>query len=657
MNSAARKPKLWLLVGVAAILVIAIYLAVRPKAAQATGGFYTVKRGDFLISVVEGGTLQAVNEVAIRNEVEGTARIIYIVPEGSYVKKGDMLVELDSASAQDQVNTQLISVEKAQFALIQAEEQLAIQQSVVDSEVRAAELKLQFAQMDLEKWLKMEAEQERTKAENEITTIREKLAIEKEKAEWSEKLEKQGFETKANRDRDMLTVKQTELSFQMSTNALAMLKEFDLKKKQRTYESAVHEAEEELKRVKHQGTRKLAQFEADVKTQKITLDLSKSKLARDQKNLAAAKIYAPQDGLVVYSVSENRFSSESLIEEGATVRNRQTFIKLPDISEMKLTVKIHESHINMISHGQPAYIVLDSMPDQRFRGYVSKVGLLPDTTSRWGNPNLKVYATEIMVTDKLPDVKPGVSARAEVIITNLQNVISVPLQAVTTRRGKPVVYVVDGDDSNPVDVQVGLYNTKFIEITSGLKEGDRILLAPPFDAQQKDLGGAIVGEGEEMPLTNHVDEVKALAPRLSPDGGNDRPNPPLDGPGDSGERPRFNRGENGENGANGETRPPGSQTGARGQRPNFDELRKQFDKNGDGELDETERAAMRESFGGGQSSAGRSRRGTGSGEGLQGGGSREESGGGERPRRSREPRPDSGGESAPQRDRSTPPAE
>ena len=151
MNSAARKPKLWLLVGVAAILVIAIYLAVRPKAAQATGGFYTVKRGDFLISVVEGGTLQAVNEVAIRNEVEGTARIIYIVPEGSYVKKGDMLVELDSASAQDQVNTQLISVEKAQFALIQAEEQLAIQQSVVDSEVRAAELKLQFAQMDLEK--------------------------------------------------------------------------------------------------------------------------------------------------------------------------------------------------------------------------------------------------------------------------------------------------------------------------------------------------------------------------------------------------------------------------------------------------------------------------------------------------------------------------
>ena len=620
-NFKTSKTPWWLIAGLAAVVAVVVFLALRPKQAQATGSYFTAKKGDFLISVVEGGTLQAVNEVVIRNEVEGTARVIYIVPEGSYVKKGDLLVELDSASAQDQVNQQLIAVEKAQFALVQAEEQLAIQQSVVDSDIRTAELKLQFAKMDLEKWLSMESEQERTKAANEITTIREKLAIEQEKAQWSVRLEKQGFETKANRDRDMLTVKQTELSFQMATNAFAMLENFDLKKKQRTYESAVHEAEEELKRVKHQGTRKIAQYEADVRTQKITLELSKSKLARDQRNLAAAKIHAPQDGLVVYSVSDNRFSSESLIEEGATVRNRQTLIKLPDVSEMKLTVKIHESHINMISPGQPAYIVLDSMPDQRFRGHVSKVGLLPDTTMRWGNPNLKVYATEILVTDKLPDVKPGVSARAEVIITNLQNVISVPLQAVTTRQGKPVVYVAHGEDAKPVDVQVGLYNTKFIEVTSGLNEGDRILLSPPFDTQQRDLGGAILAEGEEVPLTNSVVMTKAVR------NGDEHAEVPVDGPSDGGERARVARPA--VEGENGEQRPSG------GQRPNFEAMRKQFDKNGDGELDETERQAMREAFGG-QFGGGRSRR-QPSGE----NGVAEQTEGERTSRRSREPRSES----------------
>lgn len=628
-----KSPRLWLILGVLGVVLLAAAFALRPSKVQASSSLYNVRKGDFLISVVEGGTLQAVNEVMIRNEVEGTARVIYIVPEGSYVKKGDLLVELDSAAAQDQVNLQTINMEKAQFALIQAEEQLAIQKSVVDSEIRAAELKTNFAWMDLDKFIKGAKEQELTRSRNEITTIQEKLAIEQEKAKWSEKLEKQGFETKANLDRDMLTVKQTQLSYTMATNALWMLENFDLPKQQQTFESALREAIEELQRVRHQGARRLAQYEADVKTQKITVDLSRSKLERDQRNLGAAKIHAPQDGLVVYSVSENRFSSESLIEEGATVRNRQTLIKLPDVSEMKLTVKIHESHINMITQGQPAYIVLDSMPDQRFRGYVSKVGLLPDTTSRWGNPNLKVYATEILITDKLADVKPGVSARAEVVITNLQNVLSVPLQAVTTRQGRPVVYVADGSESKPVSVQVGLYNTKFIEITGGLKEGDNILLSPPFDSEQKDLGGAILAEGDEVPLTNMVAMTKAPARESSP---RDRETSD-EAPEGAGDRPRSNR-----SGAEGPSR------GTQAQRPDFEAMRKQFDKNGDGQLDDTERQAMRESFGG--QSGGRSRR-SGTNEVQQGSGrdfGSAQSGG----RRSREPRPEGSAENGGGRNRS-----
>src|SRR5688572_2983853 len=114
-NARGLGPRHLLLAAVLLILVVVAVRAMRPKNVEASAAYFNVKKGDFLISVVEGGTLQAVNEVVIRNEVEGIARVIYIVPEGSYVKKGDLLVELDSASAQDQVNTQLIGVEKAQF--------------------------------------------------------------------------------------------------------------------------------------------------------------------------------------------------------------------------------------------------------------------------------------------------------------------------------------------------------------------------------------------------------------------------------------------------------------------------------------------------------------------------------------------------------------
>jgi HlyD family secretion protein len=107
-----------------ALLVVVGLFAARPKTTAQARSFFEAKRGDFLISVVEGGTIEAVNEVVVRSEVEGIARIIYIVPEGHIAKKGDLLVELDSAATQDAVNLQQIAVERAQFALIQAEQQL-----------------------------------------------------------------------------------------------------------------------------------------------------------------------------------------------------------------------------------------------------------------------------------------------------------------------------------------------------------------------------------------------------------------------------------------------------------------------------------------------------------------------------------------------------
>ena len=636
--SRLRSKPVWL-GGVAIALMIVAWAIWPTSRGNAVQEFHTVKRNDFLISIVEGGTLEAVNEVIVRSEVEGTARIIKMVPEGTYVKKGDLLIELDSSQAQDQVNQQFIAYEKARFALIAAQETLAIQKSVVESEISAANLKLEFAKTDLQKYLEGEARQLKRNLEIEISTVEENLVVAKDRHDWSKKLHAKGFETKSNLDKDQLAVMQYSLKLEQATNALAMFDHFDFPKQKRLLESAVHEAEKELARVKLQGDGKLKQYEADVKTQDSTVELNRAKLQRDQANLAGCKINAPQDGLVVYAMGNNRFSNESLIEEGATIRNRQELIKLPDVSEMKLAIKIHESHINMIRTGLGAYVVLDSMPDQRFRGTVRKVSLLPDSSSRWGNPNLKVYATEILLVDKLPpDVKPGVSARAEVVITNMQNVVTVPLQAITTRQGKQVAYVQSGGELKPMPVDVGMYNTRLIQIVSGLNEGDRVSLAPPVDTQEKDLGGAILAGDEAGAVTN-----LPVAPAFTDARGNGRGaaladarggEPGFGPPGDGEGRRSLREGGGSQAavGPPGEGRPPGEGGERRGNRGgggfNREEMLKQYDKDGDGELSEDERnamrTAMRERFGSGQG-GGERRRGEG-GEGGFGGG-RERPGG------------------------------
>ena len=581
------RPRLAAGIGLAVLAIIAVMMFGRPKPQGQAVSCFEVKRSDMLVSVVEGGTVEAVNEISIRSEVEGTARIIFIVPEGSNAKKGDLLVQLDSSSSEDQVNLQQINVEKAQFALVQAEQQLEIQKSVVDSEIAAAKLKVEFAESDLEKFTKGQALQTERNAQIDITNVLETLEIDQERLTWSEKLYKQGFETKGNLDKDRLTASQSRLKLEQAQKALWMVETFDNPKMKRSLEAALQEAKENLERVKLQDDRKLAQYAADVESQKKTLSLSQEKLERDKKQLVATKIYAPQDGLVVYAGSGGgHWSNESMIEEGAVVRNRQEIIKLPDVSAMKVQVKIHETYINQIELGQPAFVVLDSMPDQRFRGNVSKVAPLPDSQSRWGNPDLKIYATEILITDKLPDIKPGVSARAEVLITNLVNVVSVPIQSVTTRKGKQVVFLASAPQE-PVPVTVGQYNTKFIQICSGLRDGDQVLLAPPFDTKERDLGGAIIADDETLPpsVTNQI--ARASVPGKDK-GGKDRNRPgisPVLADADQGGRPAAEG--------------PRSAMGARpgriefsGSMTNQADVLKRFDKDGDGKLNATEQAEM-----------------------------------------------------------------
>jgi len=314
-----RRPVLSIVVVL--VVGVAIAFAIKPKRAKAKLNFYEAKRSDVLISVVEGGTIEAVDEEVIRSEVEGMgARIIFLVPEGTTVKKGDLLVELDSSAAQDNVNQQQINVEKAQFALVQAEQAGEIGKSTVESEVQAADLKLEFAKSDLEKYLKADAAQLVRNAQIEVTNVMETLQINDERLEWTEALHKKGFETKGNLDKDRLAVSQGRLKLEQAQKALWMIETFDAPKKKRELEAAMQEAKESLDRVKLQGERKIAQWNADVMSQTSTLDLSKAKLERDMRQLAATKIYAPNDGLVVYAGGGGggRFSSESMIEEGGS---------------------------------------------------------------------------------------------------------------------------------------------------------------------------------------------------------------------------------------------------------------------------------------------------------------------------------------------------
>ncbi|MDA7915643.1 HlyD family efflux transporter periplasmic adaptor subunit [Verrucomicrobia bacterium] len=594
-KSTTSSKRMVLIGGSIAVFVIILLIALSPSDDSTEGNteFHEVSKGEFLVTVMEGGNLESVNEVSVRNDMKYTSKIVSIVAEGTFVKKGDQLCELDVSEIEDRLDQQKLSVESAEFDLTQSKENLKIQKSIIDSNIKASALKVEFAKIDLEKYILGDMPQARRDATNSIITATEKFEYDQDNLKTLEELFRKGFESRSKVEQSRLTFLNSEVKLDQAKEAKRLLEDYDFPKKTRQFESDRNEAEEDLVRVKAQSESKLAQYNSTLRSSETKLELNKKKLDEYISEIAAAKVYAPEDGMVVYPFVSYRSSSQTMIEEGATVRPQQTIIKLPDTSKMKLSIKVHESHINQIREGLPAYVVLDPFPDKQFAAVVTKVALLPDAGSRYSNPNLKVYSTEVLITDQLPDVKPGVSGRAEIIITKLEEVITVPIQSVTTHKGKQVVYIKDGGSVKPVTVQVGLFNNKYIEVREGLNPGDLVSKAPPLDFEGEEIDDSVIKDKDNLPESTPVnerpeDKPKRKAPQTSKQGGQGR---------------------------------AGGASSA--------EAMKRFDKDGDGKLNEEERNAMRKSFGSregkGGSEAGRGQGGTGRG---PAGGGRGPTGGG-----------------------------
>jgi multidrug efflux pump subunit AcrA (membrane-fusion protein) len=144
---------------------------------------------------------------------------------------------------------------------------------------------------------------------------------------------------------------------------------------------------------------------------------------------------------------------------------------------MKVEVKIHETWIDRIEPNQPAEITVEAFPDKTFTGKVLKKAPLADAED-FLNPDLKVYATDVGIDGTHDALKTGMTGKVTVIIDELQDVLYVPIQAVVTVEDKKICYVA-GSPAEKREVETGLFNDNFVEIKSGLAEGEKVLLNPP----------------------------------------------------------------------------------------------------------------------------------------------------------------------------------
>ncbi|MHC4423719.1 MAG: efflux RND transporter periplasmic adaptor subunit, partial [Planctomycetota bacterium] len=234
--------------------------------------------------------------------------------------------------------------------------------------------------------------------------------------------------------------------------------------------SDYYESNRELERIKARARSMLAQKEAQLESKKATFSLESERLDKWRKQLKACTIIAPAPGQVVYasSMMDRWRRRGNMIEVGAEIDERQKIISIPDLSEMKVEIKIHETWIDKVQPEQQAKITIAAFPDQTFTGKVLKKAPLADPED-WFNPDLKTNES----------LKTGMTAKVETIIDVLHDVLSVPVQSVINVEGKKLCFVATGKAPQRREVETGAFNDNFVEIKSGLTEGERVMLNPP----------------------------------------------------------------------------------------------------------------------------------------------------------------------------------
>lgn len=432
-----------------------------PPADQDDGKTYTVKPGKFSPAVVERGRVEAARSHSLVNQVEGQTTIIAIVPEGTQVKKGDLICELDSAPMRDQfTNQKIVTQEK-------------------DTALQSAKLNRELAEISVTEYLEGTYKVERNALDREVILARgalqqaeeqlrrDRLAQERIK-EILDKLPKSDL-----RPADIMAG--LEIEDRLGAAESSRLAD----------QFALHVADAKKntleKYTKSKTLKKLTGLVEKARAVEIaakySVELQKSKEGRLERRIKACKLYAPSDGTVVYASGPGGMVT---IDEGVTVRERQPVCSIIDLDgPMQVNTSIPEPLVGRIRNGQKVRIAIDAFEDQVWTGEVRVI--FPLSESNAGRH--RTYKTQIKLDQTSRSLRPGMTAEVEIVTDELDNVLSIPKQALMNAGGfgdsvrRVTVKKLDGQ-LEWRKVTVGRSNAQRVEIKEGLHEGDVILLDP-----------------------------------------------------------------------------------------------------------------------------------------------------------------------------------
>lgn len=396
----------------------------------------TAKRSNLEVKTNAPGKVEALNDVAVFPEAPGIIESISVA-DGAQVVAGQEIVRLKeeplklqlkeaqsalaqakaaSANVNYQKSARTMSIEAAESALSSAKKA----RSFAINNLTDARAQLDTAEDNLEKLLSREATQGLDSASSAVATAKAAVSS----AEAAE------LETRAQVEQAEIAVKQAK-NLPLGTEAKS------------ASAAGILAAEEAV--------------------------------AFAQKALDNAVLYAPSDGTVIFTtiLSPLPGGPSSQYVAGSAVSPQASIFSIVSDSQLGFKAEVDESSIAEITTGQKVEVSLDAFSGKKFIGTVNDLATMAEGTLTGGN----IFKVEISIDDAGEELRLGMKGDAEISVKTIDSVLVIPLNCYFTQGKSEFVYRVVDSKLEKVEVETGVQNDDFIEVTSGLNEGDKLVIA------------------------------------------------------------------------------------------------------------------------------------------------------------------------------------
>lgn len=451
-NSLALRAGILLSVFALTAVVIARSGGASADGEQQIGMTHQLSRGDLLVTIEEQGILESGENFEIKSKVRGRNAVLWIIDSGSFVKKGDELVRLDSLVIQEQVD------ERTKYA--------NWSQSGADhSAARLARAKLAVNEYDQGRF-----RTEVMTLEKDIAISEATLQSSRDRLRHSSMMAGSGFTSELEVEERQFAVEQAALDLELRQTQLEVLKEFTYK--------------EQLQTLKGNLVSTAATHEANV--ERAMADASRRDRAVEE--LQYCVIKAERDGLVIHPDAAKWETAP--IAEGTNVHKDQVLLVMPNLEKMRVKLGVHESLVKRVENGQKSMV---TMSEGVLRGEVSEIVSIAKPAGWWTGNQVR-YDTYVSLPPA-EGLRPGMSAEVEITVAEYQDVLLIPVAAIVESENGTFCWVRSGQNALRRKITLGDSNNVFSIVVDGLQDGEEVLLNPAA-WEQPGLDGS---ESEEPP--------------------------------------------------------------------------------------------------------------------------------------------------------------